>query len=228
MKYIGIFDVIGPNMIGPSSSHTAGAVSIALLARKLFSGRIVKAEFILYGSFAKTGSGHGTDKALLGGILGFDTNDGRIRDAFAIADERGIQYHFSVGEDESVTHPNTADIFLEGEDGKCQSIRGESVGGGKVRIVRINDIDVDFTGEYNAVIIIQKDCPGVAAHITKALSDRGVNIAFMRLFRESKGERAYTIVESDGPLPQDITGTLLKNLNIQDVMLVQKQEEYKL
>lgn len=101
-------------------------------------------------------------------------------------------------------------------------VRGESLGGGKVRIVRINQVRVEFTGEYNAVIIIQRDRPGVAAHITKALSDRGVNIAFMRLFRESKGEKAYTIVESDDRLPEDIIGQLLENPNIRDVMLVQK------
>ncbi len=221
MKYIGIFDVIGPNMIGPSSSHTAGAVSIALLARKLFSGRIVKAEFILYGSFAKTGSGHGTDKALLGGILGFDTNDGRIREAFAIADERGIQYHFSVGEDESVTHPNTADIFLEGEDGKCQSIRGESVGGGKVRIVRINDIDVDFTGEYSTLIVRQIDKPGVVSHITYCLSRHHANIAFMRLFRDDKGGIAYTVVESDDLIPDETLDEIREHAYVQNIILIQ-------
>lgn len=109
------------------------------------------------------------------------------------------------------------------DNGTQMSVRGESLGGGKVRIVRINQVQVEFTGEYNAVIIIQKDRPGVAAHITKALSDRGVNIAFMRLFRESKGEKAYTIVESDDRLPEDITNQLLENPNIQDVMLVQKR-----
>jgi len=185
-------------------------------------------EFTLYGSFAKTYRGHGTDRALLGGIMGFATDDGRIRDSFDIAKERGIAYRFIPNQTENDVHPNTVDIRMVNDNQTQMTVRGESLGGGKVRIVRINQVQVDFTGEYNAVIIIQKDCPGVAAHITKALSDRGVNIAFMRLFRESKGERAYTIVESDGPLPQDITGTLLKNLNIQDVMLVQKQEEYKL
>jgi len=220
MKYIGIFDVIGPNMIGPSSSHTAGAVSIALLARKLFSGRIVKAEFILYGSFAKTGSGHGTDKALLGGILGFDTNDGRIRDAFAIADERGIQYHFSVGEDESVTHPNTADMDIAGKDGRHLFVRGISLGGGKVKIARLNQIEVDFTGEYSTLIVSQTDKQGVAAHITKCLSDCGVNIAFMRIFREEKGARAYTVVESDEKIPKTVTEGIKENPHIMDVTLL--------
>lgn len=221
MKFISIFDVIGPNMIGPSSSHTAGAVSIALLARKLFPGKIVKADFILYGSFAKTGSGHGTDKALLGGILGFDTSDDRIRDAFAIADERGIEYHFSTGEDDSVTHPNTADIFLEGENGERQSVRGESVGGGKVRIVRINDIDVDFTGEYSTLIVRQIDKPGVVSHITQCLSRHRANIAFMRLFRDDKGGIAYTVVESDDRIPNGILDEMRENAYVQEIMLIQ-------
>lgn len=221
MKFISIFDVIGPNMIGPSSSHTAGAVSIALLAKKLFSGKSVKAEFILYGSFAKTGSGHGTDKALLGGILGFDTSDGRIRDAFAIADERGIQYRFTLGEDDSVTHPNTADIFLEGENGERQSIRGESVGGGKVRIVRINNIEVDFTGEYSTLIVRQIDKPGVVSHITQCLSMHHANIAFMRLFRDDKGGIAYTVVESDDPIPNETLDEIRENAGVQDIMLIQ-------
>ena len=221
MKFISIFDVIGPNMIGPSSSHTAGAVSIALLAKKLFSGKIVKAEFILYGSFAKTGSGHGTDKALLGGILGFDTSDGRIRDAFAIADERGIQYRFTLGEDDSVTHPNTADIFLEGENGERQSIRGESVGGGKVRIVRINNIEVDFTGEYSTLIVRQIDKPGVVSHITQCLSMHHANIAFMLLFRDDKGGIAYTVVESDDPIPNETLDEIRENAGVQDIMLIQ-------
>lgn len=221
MNFISIFDVIGPNMIGPSSSHTAGAVSIALLARKLFPGEIIKAEFILYGSFAQTGAGHGTDKALLGGILGFETDDERIRDAFAIAAERGVEYHFSKGEDDSVGHPNTVDILLEGAQGERQSIRGESVGGGKVRIVRINDIDVDFTGEFSTLIIKQVDKPGVVSHITQCLSRYNVNIAFMRLFRHDKGGIAYTIVESDDKIPNETLAEIKENSCVHEIMLIQ-------
>lgn len=221
MDFISIFDVIGPNMIGPSSSHTAGAVSIALLARKLFPGEIVKADFILYGSFAQTGAGHGTDKALLGGILGFETDDERIRDAFAIAVERGVEYHFVKGEDDSVRHPNTVDILLEGTQGERQSIRGESVGGGKVRIVRINDIDVDFTGEFSTLIIKQVDKPGVVSHITQCLSRYNVNIAFMRLFRNDKGGIAYTIVESDDKIPDETLAEIKENSYVHEIMLIQ-------
>ena len=216
------FDIIGPIMVGPSSSHTAGACAIAHLAQKMKSGSLKEVSFTLYRSFAKTYQGHGTDRALLGGIMGFAADDIRIRDSFDIAEKRGIVYRFIPDEKETDVHPNTVDIRMTDESGAQMTVRGESLGGGKVRIVRINQVQVDFTGEYNAVIIIQKDRPGVAAHITRALSDRGVNIAFMRLFREAKGEKAYTIVESDDRLPEDIKETLLENPNVQDVMLIQK------
>lgn len=221
MSFISVFDVLGPNMIGPSSSHTAGACAIAYLAQKMKSGVLREVEFTLYGSFAKTCRGHGTDRALLGGIMGFATDDVRIRDSFEIAEERGIEFRFIPDEKETDIHPNTVDIRMANDSGAVMTVRGESLGGGKVKIVRINQVQVDFTGEYNAVIIIQKDRPGVAAHITRILSDRNVNIAFMRLFRESRGEKAYTIVESDNRLPEDITEKLLENPNVQDVMLIQ-------
>lgn len=221
MSFISVFDVLGPNMIGPSSSHTAGACAIAYLAQKMKSGVLQEVEFTLYGSFAKTCRGHGTDRALLGGIMGFATDDVRIRDSFEIAEERGITFRFIPDEKETDIHPNTVDIRMVNDSGAVMTVRGESLGGGKVKIVRINQVQVDFTGEYNAVIIIQKDRPGVAAHITRILSDRNVSIAFMRLFRESRGEKAYTIVESDNRLPEDITEKLLENPNVQDVMLIQ-------
>lgn len=221
MSFISVFDVLGPNMIGPSSSHTAGACAIAYLAQKMKSGVLREVEFTLYGSLAKTYRGHGTDRALLGGIMGFATDDVRIRDSFEIAEERGIVFRFIPDEKETDIHPNTVDIRMVNDSGAVMTVRGESLGGGKVKIVRINQVQVDFTGEYNAVIIIQKDRPGVAAHITRILSDRNVNIAFMRLFRESRGEKAYTIVESDNRLPEDITEKLLENPNVQDVMLIQ-------
>ena len=221
MSFISVFDVLGPNMIGPSSSHPAGACAIAYLAQKMKSGVLQEVEFTLYGSFAKTCRGHGTDRALLGGIMGFATDDVRIRDSFEIAEERGITFRFIPDEKETDIHPNTVDIRMVNDSGAVMTVRGESLGGGKVKIVRINQVQVDFTGEYNAVIIIQKDRPGVAAHITRILSDRNVNIAFMRLFRESRGEKAYTIVESDNRLPEDITEKLLENPNVQDVMLIQ-------
>ena len=221
MSFISVFDVLGPNMIGPSSSHTAGAALIAYLAQKMINGPLVKVEFTLYGSFAKTYRGHGTDKALLGGIMGFSADDMRIRESFRIAKERGLDFSFSVNEEETEVHPNTVDIVMTNAAGQRMEIRGESLGGGKVRIARINQVQVDFSGEYSAVIVIHHDKPGVAAHITKCLSDKNINIAFMRLFREAKGHTAYTIVESDGRLPMDILENLRENVHVHDVMIVQ-------
>ena len=221
MSFISVFDVLGPNMIGPSSSHTAGAAKIAYLAQKMITGPLLQVDFTLYGSFARTYRGHGTDRALLGGIMGFTTDDMRIRNSFEIAENEGIAFQFQPNEEETDVHPNTVDIHMVNKAGQEMTVRGESLGGGKVRISRINKVQVDFTGEYSAVIVIQKDRPGVVAHITKALSDRNVNIAFMRLFREGKGDIAYTIVESDGHLPDNIREELLKNEHVHDVMIVQ-------
>lgn len=221
MAFISLFEVIGPNMVGPSSSHTAGAVSMALLARKLFPAEIKKDEFTLYGSFAKTYRGHGTDRALLGGIMGFETDDLRIRDSLSIAKERNLDYHFSIGQDTGEEHPNTADIDMTGVNGERLFVRGVSIGGGKVKIVRLNQIDVDFTGEYSTLIISQTDRPGVVAHITKVLSEREVNIAFMRLFREEKGAKAFTVVESDERIPDEVVERIRENPLVSDVMLVQ-------
>lgn len=221
MSFISVFDVLGPNMIGPSSSHTAGAAIIAFLAQKMISPRLIKVDFTLYGSFAKTYKGHGTDRALLGGIMGFSADDTRIRDSFQIAMERGLEFSFTPDEEETDVYPNTVDISMENEEGRKMVIRGESLGGGKVRIVRINQVKVDFTGEYSSVIVIHQDKPGVAAHITKCLSDININIAFMRLFREQKGHTAYTIVESDERLPEEIVGMLRENPNVHEVMVVQ-------
>ena len=221
MNFLSIFDVIGPNMIGPSSSHTAGAVSIALMARKLFSEEIAKVTFTLYGSFAKTYQGHGTDRALLGGILGFPTYDERIRDSFAHAKEMGVAYKFVIEEETTTNHPNTTDILLTGVTGREMSIRGESIGGGKMKIVRLNGIDVEFTGEYSTLIVKQLDKPGVVAHITQALSEHSVNIAFMRLFREDKGAAAYTVVESDEPIPSEVLDQIRTNENVANLVLIQ-------
>lgn len=221
MNFLSIFDVIGPNMIGPSSSHTAGAVSIALMARKMFPEAIQKVTFTLYGSFAKTYRGHGTDRALLGGILGFSTDDERIRDAFSHAESMNVEYQFIIDETTATNHPNTADIDIVGVTGQLLSVRGESIGGGKMKIVRINNIDVEFTGEYSTLIVHQQDKPGVVAHITQALSEYEVNIAFMRLFRENKGANAYTVVESDESIPAEVLNKIRTNPNVDNLMLIQ-------
>lgn len=224
MSFISAFDVLGPNMIGPSSSHTAGAAAIALLARKMLNGELVKADFTLYGSFARTYRGHGTDRALLGGIMGFSTDDRRIPDSFAIADEIGLSYSFTTNEKETEVHPNTVDIRMEDNIGHVLTVRGESIGGGKVRITRIDQVEVDFSGEYSTLIVVQQDKPGVVAHITRCLSEKNVNIAYMKLYREEKGSTAYSIVESDDKLPSEAVEQIRENKYVTDVMLIQLQE----
>ena len=221
MSFISAFDVMGPNMIGPSSSHTAGAARISYLAHKMIEGPLKRADFILYGSFAKTYRGHGTDRALLGGIMGFSTDDMRIRNSFDIAHEKGLEFSFTPNDQETDIHPNTVDICMENEKGQKMTVRGESLGGGKVRIVDINHVQVDFTGEYSSLIVIHQDKPGVVAHISKCLSDCNVNIAFMKLFREEKGAQAYCIVESDERLPLEITDWINSNPHVYHTMLVQ-------
>ena len=221
MAFISVFEVLGPNMVGPSSSHTAGASAIAYLAQKMLGEKVKSASFTLYGSFAKTYRGHGTDRALIGGIMGYETDDTRIRKSFEIADRLGISYQFIENHEDTDVYPNTVEIAMTGENGRQMTVRGESIGGGKVRIVGINGVEVDFSGEYSAVIVIQQDKPGVVAHITKCISDRKINIAFMHLFREAKGHTAYTIVESDGNLPQEIADEIKQNEFVRDVMIVQ-------
>ena len=221
MSLISVFDVIGPNMVGPSSSHTAGAASVALMAQKLFQKEIKEVVFTLYGSFAKTYRGHGTDRALVGGIMGFDTDDLRIRDSFQIAKERGLEYRFEKNTVEDEVHPNTVDIRMTGKDDSVMTVRGVSLGGGKIKIVRMNGVHVEFTGEYSTLVVIQNDKPGVVAHITTCLSQVNANIAFMRLFREEKGARAYTIVESDEKIPEEVLAHIRKNPNVEDLILIQ-------
>jgi L-serine dehydratase len=221
MPSIGIFDFIGPNLVGPSSSHTAGAAAIALMVKKMTNDSIKKVEFILYGSFAKTYKGHGTDRALLGGIMGFGTDDLRIKKSFQLADECGLEYSFRVDEKEQEVHPNTVEILVYNEEGLTMSVRGVSLGGGKVKLVRINSIDVDITGEYYTLITRHIDYPGVVAYIATCLSERNVNIAFMRLYREQKGERAYSVVESDEEIPKDLLDKLEEHPKVDDVMLIQ-------
>lgn len=208
MKEISVFDVIGPNMIGPSSSHTAGALKIARIANKLAPAKISKVRFVLYGSFAKTYRGHGTDRALLGGILGFSSEDSKIRNSFAYAQEQGVSYQFEPNETNRDVHPNTVDVYLTCQNGETAYVRGVSTGGGNCRIENIDGIEVDLTGNYPTLLIRQHDVAGVVAYITKCLAQYGVNIAFMRLYRESRGQTAYTIIETDDNLPPELISTV--------------------
>ncbi len=222
MAFISVFEVIGPNMVGPSSSHTAGAASIARLAWKMTHEKIKRVKFTLYGSFAQTYKGHGTDRALLGGMMGFETDDERIRDSFEIAEKEGLEFSFTANTIETEVHPNTVDMEIEDVTGRVLTVRGESIGGGKVRLTRINGVKVLFTGEYHSLIVIHRDHPGVISKVTAYLGECHVNIAYLRVYRENKGGIAYMIIESDEEITQDIVDKIEKNPFVKDTMLIKR------
>ena len=220
-NYIGIFDVIGPLMVGPSSSHTSGAATISWMARQIFSGRPVKASFTLYGSFADTYKGHGTDRALIGGMLGYRSDDLRIRNAYEEAAKNGLQVEFKPDTETSVNHPNTVDVLMKAEDGHTLLIRGVSVGGGRVRIIKLNNIDVDFTGEYCTMIIGHEDVTGTVAYITNCLARDKVNVATLKLFREEKNKNAFTVIETDSFVSEELKEKILQYETINSVDLIE-------
>ena len=183
-----IFDIIGPVMVGPSSSHTAGAVRIGYIAGKLMGEPIAKAEILLYGSFLATGKGHGTRKALVAGLLGMKPDDMRIPDSFEIAKEHGIEVVFG----ESAlrdAHPNTAQIFLISVTGKKLEVVGESLGGSRINIAQIDGISTNFSGDYPTLVVHNMDQPGHVAEVTSMLAHKSVNIAAMQLYRAGRGGR---------------------------------------
>ncbi len=215
MKTQRLSDIIGPVMIGPSSSHTAGALSIAAMARRLCPAPPAQVEFKLYGSFAHTYTGHGTDRALCAGILGVPADDLRIRDSIDMAREAGMGIVFTPLPDEPYDHPNTVDIVMRQQDGTELSVRGESIGGGAAVITRINDIAVQITGENSSAVIRQQDVPGVLAHIMTVISKSNINIASVSCYRERKGTRAYTVLETDSLIPADVCDAILEHPSIE-------------
>lgn len=222
MKTISVFDIIGPNMIGPSSSHTAGALRIAHLARNMVKDEVTNVEFVLYGSFAQTYKGHGTDKALVAGMLGLSTEDHRIKDSFELARKKGLEYSFEPNMLEKVDHPNTVNILILDDKGETTQVKGISIGGGRAVIQEINGVEINFSGEYHTVIIYHKDLPGVVANITKVLSDHNINIAFMKLYRETRGSIAYSIIEADEPINEEAVNKIENLPNVEKAMLIEK------
>ena len=198
-----LFDILGPVMVGPSSSHTAGAVRIGLTARKLLGDRPVHADISLHGSFALTGHGHGTDCALIAGLLGMQPDDLRIPGSFAVAAEQGLTFSFRNVQLRNA-HPNTARLQLTGAKGRTLDIVAESIGGGRIRIRSIDGIETNFSGEHNTLIVHNQDTPGHVAAVTAALMQRHVNIATMQLYRDRRGGLAVMVMECDDPLPDGL------------------------
>lgn len=202
-----VFDIIGPVMIGPSSSHTAGAVRLGRVAWQILEDRPVKAVIELSGSFAQTYKGHGTDKALIAGIMGMDSYDERIRCSLELAREQGLEYEFHEVNIPD-THPNTAHIFLYGESGKTADIQGASVGGGNILVEKINEMDVAYTGQSTTILVRHYDRPGAIAAVTNFMAYSDVNIGNFRLSRQKKGGEAIMTIEIDGAAPEGLTAQL--------------------
>jgi len=193
---ISIFNVIGPVMIGPSSSHTAGAAKLARIARLIAGGPYKHVSFGLHGSFAKTYKGHGTDRALVAGAMGLHEYDERLADSFALADAAGFTYDFYETELEGM-HENSVKMTFTMNDGGTNEIIGSSIGGGQILIVNINGFPVEFTAESSALIISQKDKPGVISDVSRVLAEHGINIGTMKVSRTAKDDLAFCIIETD-------------------------------
>jgi len=195
---VSLLDIIGPVMVGPSSSHTAGACRLGLLARCLVGGTPETARIELHGSFARTGEGHGTDKAIVAGLMGFAPDDDRIRTALEIADREGLDYRFektTLGEEADV-HPNTARITIHRSE-RSATMVGSSLGAGRVLVTEIDGYPVEVTGNYNTVVLVAEDVKGSVARIAALLAEDSINIANLRLTRKARGGDAFMVIEVD-------------------------------
>ncbi len=201
------FDIIGPVMVGPSSSHTAGAARIGKVARMILGEDVCDARIILHGSFAKTALGHGTDRAILGGLMGYEVDDARIRDSLALAAEAGLTFSFENANLGSV-HPNTTRLDITGKSGKKASVVGSSVGGGNILITQVNGVEVSIGGDYYTLVITHTDLPGVISSVTNILACFNINIAFMRVYRSEKRGSAIMVIEADEEISDEIAGLI--------------------
>ena len=196
VSVINIFDMMGPVMVGPSSSHTAGAARIGNMGRTLLGEEVARADIGLYGSFAETGYGHGTDRALLAGLLGMKPDDLRIPNAYEEANRAGMAYSFRTVELRDA-HPNTALLELTGKSGKKLTLQASSIGGGAIVVNKIDGIDVNFTGDFNTLIVRNQDESGSVAAITSILSQVHINVANMSVNRHRRGGDALMVIETD-------------------------------
>jgi len=208
---VSILDIIGPIMVGPSSSHTAGACRIGLLTRMMVGGTPERARIELHGSFARTGEGHGTDKALAGGLLGFRPDDERIRDALDIMEREGLDYQFEKTTIADDAHPNTTRLTVE-RGGQTVTVIGSSLGAGRIRLSEIDGYPVEITGSLPTIVLVAADQPGSVARIAGILAEKQVNLATMRLTRKERGGDAFMVIECDEP-PGDVARDAIAELD---------------
>lgn len=216
---ITVFDIIGPVMIGPSSSHTAGATRLGNLACAILGERPQKARIGLHGSFRDTGQGHGTDKAVVAGLLGFKPDDERIPNSFDLKGD--LEVEFFDPELDGSTHPNTVVFVLTGTK-ETITIKGSSIGGGRVIVDKIDNFPVELSGDYPALLTVHKDRPGIIQSVSEILARYQVNIAFMKVYRLSKGKEALMLIETDQQVPAAAQKEILAKKDINWVRFVDK------
>ena len=197
-----IFDIVGPVMVGPSSSHTAGAVRIGFVSRKLLAEPVKSVQLLLYGSFLATGKGHGTDRALVAGLLGMLPDDERVPFAFEEAKNAGMEFSFGEANLKEA-HPNSVVLKMVGESGRALEVIAASLGGGRMKICKIDGMEANFCAEYPTLIVRNLDQPGCVATVTTLLSMLGINIATLQLYRDSRGGDAVMVVECDREVPRE-------------------------
>lgn len=219
-----VFDIIGPVMIGPSSSHTAGAVRLGRVVNKLIDNRpLKKVEIILSGSFAQTYKGHGTDRALIAGIMGYKSYSPEIRDALEIAKQRGIAFSFKK-ENIKGAHPNTARIHYFLKDGTTGVMQGSSIGGGNILVNQINGMNVEFTGESSTILVMHEDKPGVIANVTNLMhwEHKDINISNFHLSRQEKGGHAIMTIEIDNVPPESLIDDIRRIEHVTNAILIRR------
>lgn len=211
-----ILDIIGPVMVGPSSSHTAGAARIGQITGKLLGERVKTAEILLHGSFLATGKGHGTDRALVAGLLGLSVDDSRIPDSFALAKERGLEFTFGSVSLQNA-HPNSVKLKVTGVSGRKLEVIAASVGGGRIRIHEIDGLRADFSAETPTLVVYNKDRPGVVVSVSLKLGLAGVNIGTMQVYRDERGGHAVMVIEVDQEVPAECIADLEYESGIEKV-----------
>ncbi|MEE1249902.1 MAG: L-serine ammonia-lyase, iron-sulfur-dependent subunit beta [Lachnospiraceae bacterium] len=197
-----IMDIVGPVMVGPSSSHTAGAVKIGQISRKLLGEPVRQAEIYFHGSFLATGVGHGTDKALIAGLLGMAVDDINIPNSFEAAKEKNLSFSFQ-GIDLGDVHPNTVKMNLTGKSGRKLEVVAASIGGGQIKICELDGLTANFCGDYPTLIVHNLDQPGHVTEVTSMLGHKSINIATMQLYRDSRGGNAVMVIECDQEVPRE-------------------------
>jgi len=218
-----VFDLIGPIMVGPSSSHTAGAVRLGGMARKILGEEPVQGTISLHGSFAKTGKGHGTNLALIAGLLGMQPDDERIPEAIEMAKERGQNFSFRIA-DLGDVHPNTVKFELLGKTGCHTQVVGSSIGGGAIVIREINDFQVEIRGNYPTIVILHQDLPGLVAQVTLLLATAQTNIARMLVSREKRGAQALMVLETDEKIEDAVLALMRRLPKIYQVLAIEPLE----